>query len=240
MTIQDKEGNNAIMYAAKFGYTLVVQAFIENFIKRDLDTNILRSRNNLGKNALDLAKEQNKTECVHLLTNYLTQFKTYFGKDIHQWSLTRPVLPKSQSLDTLSIDSDLDVFYLNHQPTDETKYQTLTKRKIGQSTRQSKSDNDNFESILKQKIQSLKNVHFSNNSYKDLYHQIWEQETISWFSSDRDSLAASSLSEKLANEQELRLPPIGSNKIINYKRWLNNSGLGGFENRSNYNHFNHF
>ena len=196
------------MHGAKSGQSNVVECFVDHFIKRELDPNLLRQRNNYGKNALEIAKEESKAVIVSQLTNYLTQFNSIYSKDLERWTSIRPTLSKAKSLDSISIDSDgtyVTADYHNqtgsryHLDVDNKDEDLITSnlKQCSLSRRHYNSDNDtivnenselncdsnlinsnSFENALRRKIENLKTI---NRSSADYYEEIWEQETMSWF-----------------------------------------------------------
>ncbi|XP_053214270.1 homeobox protein Wariai-like [Panonychus citri] len=211
ITIQDKEGNTALMHGAKSGQSNVVECFVGHFIKRELDPNLLRQRNNYGKNALEIAKEESKGEIVSQLTNYLTQFNSIYSKDLERWTSIRPTLSKAKSLDSISVDSDGTYVtsdyhnQLNHDQNHHTgsqyhldgKDDDLIATKMKQCSLSRRHYNNNNNSTDKNEANCDDNLTNCNsfetalrkkienlksiNRSTDYYEEIWEQETMSWF-----------------------------------------------------------
>ncbi|XP_015781274.1 ankyrin repeat domain-containing protein 18B-like [Tetranychus urticae] len=168
ITIQDKEGNTGLMYGAKGGQLSVVECYIDHFIKRELDPNLLRQRNNYGKNALEIAKEESRSEIVSMLTNYLTQFNSIYSKDLERWTSIRPKMSKAKSLDSISIDSDV-TYVTSEQRINHHNSQHHLCQSYDQNEQDNPNSTESLSSSHKQQQCSLSRRHCINegNIYRD-------------------------------------------------------------------------
>lgn len=219
ITIQDKDGNTALMHASRLGYVPVIQAFVNHFLKRELDASLLRQRNNQGKNALEIAKEEEKIECVRLLTNFLTQYNTAYAQDQVRRAQLSTGITKAKSLDSITMERDAEVMLES----------IISSKHRKESGKYRDSHSDGFESALRRKIECLKSSGLANNERPGYFEEIWQQETMSWFSDDSN---CRSLQNNRKPEEAVRFPPIKGNKLIDYKTWCD---MGNQNNRR----FNH-
>lgn len=214
------------MHAARLGYIPVVQAFIGNFLRRELDASLLRQRNNQGKNALELAKEEGKTECARLMTNFLTQFNETLNEDsMKRLHMQNTLIPKVKSLDSIHMDKDALVFH---------SIMNGYSREDSDCDYHRDTRSDGFESALRNRIEHLQqsnNRRFTDDP-SDYYEEIWQQETVSWFNGDKDAKTKgnskqfsdrmnNNLVDKKSNKsaESVKLPPIGHRKLVDYKTW---------------------
>lgn len=219
------------MQAAKLGCVPVVQSFISNFLKRGLDASLLRQRNNHGKNALEAAKEEGKTECVRLLTNFLTQFNTFMAEDMAKRAQLPAQMSKAKSLDSITMEQDAALML-----------QSIMNGRSGSrrgkdSEYHRDAQSDGFESALRSRIERLKTNQSFGSERPEYYEEIWQQETMSWFSGDKDSVSGGKAGQNgVSNgqkEESVKLPPIGSRKLIDYKTWCEMGSQKETRNHSN-------
>lgn len=205
------------MHASRLGYVPVIQAFVNNFLKRELDANLLRQKNNLGKNALQIAKEEEKIECVRLLTNFLTQYNNEYAQDVVKRNHLCNSLAKAKSLDSIANEEEMR--------------RTGNGSKITSNYRDSHSDG--FESALRRKIQDFKSSSMGNNERPGYFEEIWQQETMSWFSDDNSNYGLTKINKKI-DHHPVKLPPIESNRLIDYKTWCEMGNIKQSKNRDNF------
>ncbi|RWS06516.1 hypothetical protein B4U79_19066, partial [Dinothrombium tinctorium] len=210
ITLQDKEGNTAMMYAVKLGSAAILRTFIDNFIAFGVDPNVLRQRNIYGKTALEMAKEAGKSECVLILTNFVT----HNFELPHEW----------RTINTTESKSTLDSESSPVKPASEQRPLTRRSKPITEKRKETILD----EKQIKRKNDAFKTQKKLNHNKADAFHEIWEKETMNWFNGavESDNAAvgqftkASKESENSPEKsEEFKLPPINGNKLIDYKTW---------------------
>lgn len=70
LSLRNKEGETALMCAARFGSKQVLRLILSHLHELELDEYFLRQRNRFGLSALDLARAEN-LECAKVLTKHL-------------------------------------------------------------------------------------------------------------------------------------------------------------------------
>ena len=99
------------------------------------------------------------------------------------------------------------------------------------------AQSDGFESELRSRIERLKSQQSFGRQVPDYCEQIWQNETMSWFSREKDSAARGQLGHAYLNneskEECIKLPPIGSKRLIDYKTWCEMGSLKEKRGQSN-------
>lgn len=70
LSVRNKNGETALMCAARFGGKQVMRLILEHLRQLDMDGYFLRQRNRLGMTALELARAEN-LECAKVLAKHL-------------------------------------------------------------------------------------------------------------------------------------------------------------------------
>lgn len=73
MSIRNKEGETALMFAARIGTRQVMKMILEHLRLLNMDGYFLRQRNRYGHTALELARASN-LECAKVLTKHLIHY----------------------------------------------------------------------------------------------------------------------------------------------------------------------
>lgn len=72
-SLRNKNGETALMCAAKFGTKQVMRIILDHLHHLELDDYFLRQRNRLGLTALELARVEN-LDCAKVITKHLISF----------------------------------------------------------------------------------------------------------------------------------------------------------------------
>ncbi|RWS29713.1 hypothetical protein B4U80_06567 [Leptotrombidium deliense] len=206
VTIQDREGNTAVMHAVKYGSSSILRTFVEYFVAFGVDPNFLRQRNVYGKTALEMAKESGKSDCVHALTNFVT----------HNFELPFEWRPINTTESKSTQDSESSPVKQDTRP--------LTRRKpVPEKRKDNNARRSSEEQEMKRKGELTSKPKNTLQPKSEVFQEIWEQETRNWFNGD-SSKATNGCKSAKSNDSvekcdEFKLPPINSGKLIDYKTW---------------------
>lgn len=180
------------MYAVEFGHQDVVQTFIDSFLRNGTDANLLRQRNNKGKTALEIAKEEGKYDCVHLLTNFVTNYRHHetLLTNFEDWGKKRATWGSVDTLDGLAVDSIApSEEKIDAPPPRVIRSRTGKKITVNQDvpTSSFSDDDTTFDNSLIKQIENVKPSYKPRNQSSEKMQELWKQETMSWFSNERES-----------------------------------------------------